>query len=618
MIVSFVEKIIIYEFFLFFFSFSQDIWRNMTSRPTIKVRLVRCPKCWGFLPELPDLPVYECGGCGTMLKGNGGCGIGLKDTGGCGTGLKDDMPKLILGDSALRVQVFANVISNSTKFTSPISCEEDEENVTSCMPKRDPAQKNESVCDSKEKEMTSSSREAVLCSIGECSLDIKNGRDQNEYGDCNERSGIIKLSNGVSSSGEFTCRKNAESSSGAGGNRELDENNGNGSSFISSSSGNQLGSRGENSSLIAQRPLDESISSKTGNFSSNEPLEFAYWDQDELFRPTRYGIQEKKQVNSQDAWGFHPVRNSTRSERGGFASREPAYLKGSLAGHENGSSSSHGHDEFLHCSSFYSSDKPEYPEQEKMELFRMVDELRDQLNRWYTQRGKKNGRVPHGATQQGKQRPFSYNYNAPKEEVLQCYDANYPWYHPGGYGQRKTRPQHHVFSQMPFSGQVENCRQHVDYSCLHCYDQDWQCPLQLPPTVICSNKGLCRAHHGRTCSNHYRYSPSSTQLHMDSDFPIRGHDTQINHKVNKLYLRERHQSVKRHCQPVVGRAPFIICYNCWKLLLLPADFLLSRKRCNRLRCGACSEVLKFSLKDRTHIVPYTLNAIQPLPSKSLL
>lgn len=34
-----------------------------------KVRLVRCPKCENLLPELTDYSVYQCGGCGTVLRG---------------------------------------------------------------------------------------------------------------------------------------------------------------------------------------------------------------------------------------------------------------------------------------------------------------------------------------------------------------------------------------------------------------------------------------------------------------------------------------------------------------------------------------------------------------------
>ena len=34
-----------------------------------RIRVVRCPKCDKFLPELPAYSVYVCGGCGATLQG---------------------------------------------------------------------------------------------------------------------------------------------------------------------------------------------------------------------------------------------------------------------------------------------------------------------------------------------------------------------------------------------------------------------------------------------------------------------------------------------------------------------------------------------------------------------
>ena len=74
--------------------------------------------------------------------------------------------------------------------------------------------------------------------------------------------------------------------------------------------------------------------------------------------------------------------------------------------------------------------------------------------------------------------------------------------------------------------------------------------------------------------------------------------------------------VKRHFRPVAGGAPFVTCHNCCKLLQLPADFLLFKRVCHQLKCGACSEVLKFSLQNRSHIVSYAPNAIiGPTPNE---
>ncbi|KAJ0746405.1 putative protein enhanced disease resistance 4 [Helianthus annuus] len=32
------------------------------------VRLVRCPKCENLFPELLEYSVYQCGGCGAVLR----------------------------------------------------------------------------------------------------------------------------------------------------------------------------------------------------------------------------------------------------------------------------------------------------------------------------------------------------------------------------------------------------------------------------------------------------------------------------------------------------------------------------------------------------------------------
>ncbi|KAJ6803904.1 protein ENHANCED DISEASE RESISTANCE 4-like [Iris pallida] len=62
-------------------------------------------------------------------------------------------------------------------------------------------------------------------------------------------------------------------------------------------------------------------------------------------------------------------------------------------------------------------------------------------------------------------------------------------------------------------------------------------------------------------------------------------------------------AAKRYFRPVCGGAPFVVCYKCWELLQLPADFLVSGKTMHKLRCGACSEVLVFSFRPRVPADP---------------
>uniref|UniRef100_A0ACD5T9W6 Uncharacterized protein n=1 Tax=Avena sativa TaxID=4498 RepID=A0ACD5T9W6_AVESA len=52
------------------------------------------------------------------------------------------------------------------------------------------------------------------------------------------------------------------------------------------------------------------------------------------------------------------------------------------------------------------------------------------------------------------------------------------------------------------------------------------------------------------------------------------------------------RSRKRHCFPVHGAAPFVVCGECSKLLQAPNSLAPSRRGVTKLRCGGCGEVLE--------------------------
>ncbi|KAL1197059.1 Protein ENHANCED DISEASE RESISTANCE 4 [Cardamine amara subsp. amara] len=68
-------------------------------------------------------------------------------------------------------------------------------------------------------------------------------------------------------------------------------------------------------------------------------------------------------------------------------------------------------------------------------------------------------------------------------------------------------------------------------------------------------------------------------------------------------LQERQRVAKRHIRPTAGGAPFVSCYRCSENLQLPVDFLIFKRKHHLLRCGTCTTVLRFSLQLRTHLVP---------------
>ncbi|KAE8699798.1 Detected protein of unknown function [Hibiscus syriacus] len=50
-----------------------------------------------------------------------------------------------------------------------------------------------------------------------------------------------------------------------------------------------------------------------------------------------------------------------------------------------------------------------------------------------------------------------------------------------------------------------------------------------------------------------------------------------------------------HIRPIAGGAPFITCYNCFELLQVPKKLQLMVSNEHKLRCGACSTVINFTV-----------------------
>ncbi|KAK3230338.1 hypothetical protein Dsin_002219 [Dipteronia sinensis] len=294
--------------------------------------------------------------------------------------------------------------------------------------------------------------------------------------------------------------------------------------------------------------------------------------------------------------GHAAVRNGTRFERDKFQDPVSFYQRDYLAaGYESGNASSQLQDEFHNHSG----------QQERIKLLKMVYELQDQLNRT-------GFRGSSEVTGKEMYAPAYYSPEISEEEISR--ELNYHRY-PERYRPGSNWSHQYNYSCPPFSGEVTNNRQCIDNSCLHCCPQDWQFSTQLPPPIHSHSRGFCTFHPGHSYSSH-RSCPSSPKQFTDSEFPICYRETNSDVQRHEEYHVKRHvkeqtHSVKRHLRPTAGGAPFVICYRCLKPLQLPADFLLFKKRFHQLKCGACSEVLKFSLENRIHIVPYAPKAEAP-------
>ncbi|XP_038723592.1 uncharacterized protein LOC120015299 isoform X2 [Tripterygium wilfordii] len=331
------------------------------------------------------------------------------------------------------------------------------------------------------------------------------------------------------------------------------------------------------------------------------------WNQDELQKPKPIGLG-------------YPGGN-WRSERDENPFRLPPYQRGLPIGSESvgpsnqfrGSSSNQLHDEFHRDPSTHLHNKHEHTEQEKRKLLRMVNELQDQLNRAYDLNEGTQGVDSAGIARENHM-PMYYDHKAPEEQSF--YNLNYPMF-PGRFRQERNWSQQSKFLRKPFSGEATYGRRRMD-SC-SC-PSDSQNSAQLPPFGPFHNKGHCRIHPSQNFHPSYASCPLSPQQHLYSESPLHSRETKSDdqrHKDHgvKRYLREKQHSGKKLLRPIADAAPLITCHSCLKLLQLPADFLVFRRRCHRLKCGSCSEVIKFSVKNGTHLVPYSPNFKDPPPSE---
>ncbi|XP_023527412.1 uncharacterized protein LOC111790650 [Cucurbita pepo subsp. pepo] len=69
----------------------------------------------------------------------------------------------------------------------------------------------------------------------------------------------------------------------------------------------------------------------------------------------------------------------------------------------------------------------------------------------------------------------------------------------------------------------------------------------------------------------------------------------------------------RNCYPIAGGAPFLTCNNCFEMLQLPKKLMLVKNQ-QSVRCGACSTVIKFTVINKKLVFSNHSRA-NPLPSE---
>ncbi|WOL08291.1 hypothetical protein Cni_G17044 [Canna indica] len=123
-------------------------------------------------------------------------------------------------------------------------------------------------------------------------------------------------------------------------------------------------------------------------------------------------------------------------------------------------------------------------------------------------------------------------------------------------------------------------------SCLHCYQRPFSVPARAPPT----NLGHQRIPY--PVNNHDFYAVDAPSVFGTRSSHLRMGNASLHRVEPRAHCRTKFsKNAARTCRPVDGASPFIICSSCFELLQLPEKSLLLKKNKLKLRCGSCFKLI---------------------------
>ncbi|KAG2599163.1 uncharacterized protein LOC120707449 [Panicum virgatum] len=238
-------------------------------------------------------------------------------------------------------------------------------------------------------------------------------------------------------------------------------------------------------------------------------------------------------------------------------------------------------------------------QQDPVELLRKLDELRDQITR-----------SCHVVGQPRDHRRFSRRAVSVLPEHLE--PPPLPGYHRSRYGGRyglglpppsphtPLRPEHGEryvrqssahYRQYP-GKQWENggigpgSYHHYGCACPHCLHGQRPVPQE-------ENIPMARYFAGQHESYRFERSPS-----VSSDYDRRSVASSLysHRSVSKRRAEFFRKKAEHICRPVDGAAPFAVCSSCYKLLQMPMEKCIGRKR-NQFQCGSCCQIISLKLDE---------------------
>ncbi|KAK4389202.1 hypothetical protein Sango_2257200 [Sesamum angolense] len=168
------------------------------------------------------------------------------------------------------------------------------------------------------------------------------------------------------------------------------------------------------------------------------------------------------------------------------------------------------------------------------------------------------------------------------------------------------RVNHHLVMLHPH----ENYFHQPACSCVHCCNKYWHLPPKVGPSGLYDQRSQNEPsnpnyHHHLNPLQHGPggYSSGDSRLHtLYSQQPLTSNSTDVDYEIELNHQRPR-KVVLAHrsgqvCQPILGGAPFIACSNCFELLKLSRKHISPAKNQQKMKCGACSSIILLELGNK--------------------
>ncbi|KAL0712289.1 hypothetical protein Bca4012_019267 [Brassica carinata] len=265
------------------------------------------------------------------------------------------------------------------------------------------------------------------------------------------------------------------------------------------------------------------------------------------------------------------------------------------------------------CDPNYGSDSPskntssnpiEYTEQERAELLRRLDSIKDHLLR-----GGGTGNKPIETEQnQPFLRPVNVHGPNPGPSYYHHHPYLYPYHHQDPYRRPPPVPNPNYYSPVHYPNHMTGADV-VDPHSYYPATPSRYGDMMPPYSPVSSHQRLTAPYSPPV--NNYNNSPSFPSS-MSSPGPRGGGgggytrwpsdlDSEMGGGAFPREYVKKAVSVSddaRRCHPLAGGAPFIACNSCFELLYLPKKKLLTQERHHKLQCGACSQVISFKIVDK--------------------